>query len=752
MQQAAQAMGALSAQMDAANAEADAGFAKFVAETASNAATSIRDSAIGMGEGWLASAGGMGSRVYDALHPTEQMSEEDMKRFELFAQQADGLCPPVGKTGFHLASNIPVCTANAVLRCSFGAIFGQLNVLPINRVCIGAMNAPVATLTDFAPFVNIPQFAVCFNILNPSVAIATAAATAAKGGVFTLAPMPCVAGLSPTPWKAPNPRQLCGGLPVLTQDCSSSCWAIGSINIIHNGQGLMPNTFNGFMGPDWLSTIKANAELLANAAGSIAAVAGFITKGAKFTQMVANSKALSFVSKYGSDILEIAGNATVSVSSFIGGDAGDGFSSMADASLSLLSAALTAKKGPHAHANNYNRAQYNVASANGNLNTRQANHVGAQMDASMARGNKGMADANVADARINQNVANENLANAKSAQSQANRNMSDAKSAQKQADKNMSEAKNSQKQADKNVANAKSNQAKAEKDLGDAEKAQAEAETRVTQAKEKQKAREQEIPEKEQKQKQARDDLKQAKDGRDKVYNDPKSTPEQKKAADDAVSDAEKAKMRADADLGTARHEKEKADNGVEWAQSKKTEADNVLTNAQTNKTKADIDVTSAEIGKAKADMDVSNAQANKAKADRDVATAKGQKKQADANANQAQKEVDQANKDVKKAQNEADKAQKEVDRADRQVEKTQRKVDDAQQQVHQAEQDAADALEAGRQAEIDADTKKCEGIVGGYGKGVVMKMEGDYAEDMTEGYFEKDWGKYIDYSKENDS
>ena len=115
MQQAADAIGALSVQMDAANAAADARFAKMVAETAGSAVNAVRDSAIGMGEGWLESAGGLGTRVFDALHPTEQMSEEDQKRFELLAKQADGLSAPVGKTGFHLASNIPVCTANAVL-------------------------------------------------------------------------------------------------------------------------------------------------------------------------------------------------------------------------------------------------------------------------------------------------------------------------------------------------------------------------------------------------------------------------------------------------------------------------------------------------------------------------------------------------------------------------------------------------------------------------------------------------------------
>lgn len=753
MQQAADAIGALSVQMDAANAAADAGFAKMVAETAGSAVNAVRDSAIGMGEGWLESAGGLGTRVFDALHPTEQMSEEDQKRFELLAKQADGLSAPVGKTGFHLASNIPVCTANAVLRCSFGAIFGQLNVLPINRVCIGAMNAPVATITDFAPLLNIPQFAVCFNILNPSVAIATAAATAAKGGVFTLVPMPCIAGLSPTPWKVPKPQQLCGGMPVLTQDCSSSCWAIGSINIIHNGQGLMPNTFNGFMGPDWLSTIKANAELLVNAAGSIAAVAGFVTKGAKFTQLVSNSKALSFMKTYGVDILEGVGNATVSVTSFMEGNAGDGFSGMADASLSLLSAALTARKGgPKVHANNYNRAQYNVASANGNLNTKQANHVGAQMDASMARGNKGVADAKVADARIRQNAADENLANARTTQRQANSNVSDAKANQAKADKNVSDAKTAQKQADKKVSDAKANQAKADKDLGDARSAQTEANTNVNQAKEKQKIAEKNVSNAEANQKRKEADLNNAKAERDKVYSDPNSTPQQKKAADDAVANADRAKMQSDADLGTARHEKTKADNGVEWAESKKAEADNAVanaqtnkknadnavTNAETNKMKADADVDSAEIGKAKADMDVNNAQANKAKADQDVNKAKGQKKEADANADKAQKE--------------ADKAQRDVERADREVERTQSELNDAQRQVTEAENAADDAFEAGRQAAIEAATEKPDsGIVAGVGRSVVMKVEGDYADELAGSYFEKDWGEYIDYTSKKD-
>ena len=185
-----------------------------------------------------------------------------MRRFSLNVSKVDQLAAPVGKTGFHMGAAAPICTANAVVRCSFGATFGQLKVLPINRYCMGPMNAPVATITDCAPIINMPSFFLCFNILNPAVALETALATAAKGGVFTLVPMPCASTMVSTPWKPGHPTMLSGGRPVLTQTCSSSCWGIGTINIIHCGQGLMPNSYNWFMGPDWISTLKGMPNFL----------------------------------------------------------------------------------------------------------------------------------------------------------------------------------------------------------------------------------------------------------------------------------------------------------------------------------------------------------------------------------------------------------------------------------------------------------------------------------------------------------
>ena len=46
---------------------------------------------------------------------------------------------------------------------------------------------------------------------------------------------------------------------------------------------------------------------------------------------------------------------------------------------------------------------------------------------------------------------------------------------------------------------------------------------------------------------------------------------------------------------------------------------------------------------------------------------------------------------------------------------------------------------------------KRDKGIVDGYGRDFVLKVEENYASDAAGSYFEKDWGKYVDYSKEND-
>ena len=218
--------------------------------------------------------------VFDDYAPQvnaeDYSAEEDLKTIEAAEKQMD--LQPIPKNGFHSSTSDDIVTANAVLRCTWGATFGQLMVIPVNRCSIGKTLGNVATIKDCLPVVNIPSFGVCFNLLNPAVALATAAATAAHGGKFTLVPMPCGATMAPTPW-IPLTKNLLGKTPVLTKNSTCFCWGIGTIDIKHCGQGLAPNTYNGFMGPDWISTLQGNAQLVANVLGAIGPLAGLGKKG-----------------------------------------------------------------------------------------------------------------------------------------------------------------------------------------------------------------------------------------------------------------------------------------------------------------------------------------------------------------------------------------------------------------------------------------------------------------------------------------
>jgi chromosome segregation ATPase len=136
---------------------------------------------------------------------------------------------------------------------------------------------------------------------------------------------------------------------------------------------------------------------------------------------------------------------------------------------------------------------------------------------------------------------------------------------------------------------------------------------------------------------------------------------------------------------------------------------------------KADIDVDSAELNKVKADMDVNNAKANKANADSGVDKAQSEKKQADEQVNAAQKKSDDAK----------------------------RQVNDAEKDLRRAEREEGDAFDEA--VEASTPQKRDSGIVDGYGRDFVLKVEENYAQDAAGSYFEKDWGKYVDYSKEKD-
>lgn len=113
----------------------------------------------------------------------------------------------------------------AVLQCSFGMAPSTLNPLPTPRVTIEGK--PAATITDFAPMVNVPPFGMCSSLANPTVAAATAAAF----GVLT--PMPCVPVT--TPWKPGAAKTMLGGKPALTAGSTCNCAWGGVIQLVMPG-------------------------------------------------------------------------------------------------------------------------------------------------------------------------------------------------------------------------------------------------------------------------------------------------------------------------------------------------------------------------------------------------------------------------------------------------------------------------------------------------------------------------------------
>jgi len=113
----------------------------------------------------------------------------------------------------------------AMLKCSFGLAPSVLNVIPKSRVMA---TAPAGNIMDCIPMVNIPPFGMCQSLANPMVAAATAAALGA------LTPMPCLPVT--TPWKPGSPTVLIGGMPALTNSCTTNCAYGGMIQILMGGQ------------------------------------------------------------------------------------------------------------------------------------------------------------------------------------------------------------------------------------------------------------------------------------------------------------------------------------------------------------------------------------------------------------------------------------------------------------------------------------------------------------------------------------
>jgi uncharacterized Zn-binding protein involved in type VI secretion len=114
----------------------------------------------------------------------------------------------------------------AQLSCSFGTAPSTLIVEPLARVVVEGR--PAATIEDNKPIVNIPPFAMCTSLLNPTVEAATSAAM----GVLT--PMPCIPATA-MPWMPGAPTVLIGNMPALDNNCRCMCQWGGVISIIVAG-------------------------------------------------------------------------------------------------------------------------------------------------------------------------------------------------------------------------------------------------------------------------------------------------------------------------------------------------------------------------------------------------------------------------------------------------------------------------------------------------------------------------------------
>jgi len=115
----------------------------------------------------------------------------------------------------------------AAMTCSFGTAPSSLLVTSNQTVMSSKM--PAATIMDFAPIANIPPFAMCTTVSNPTVASATAAAL----GVLT--PMPCVP-VTTGPWVPGATQTLVAKQPALTDACQCFCAWGGVIQITYAGQ------------------------------------------------------------------------------------------------------------------------------------------------------------------------------------------------------------------------------------------------------------------------------------------------------------------------------------------------------------------------------------------------------------------------------------------------------------------------------------------------------------------------------------
>ena len=113
---------------------------------------------------------------------------------------------------------------SASLQCSFGS---APSTLIVTFPTVTGEKKPAANILDSIPMSNIPPFATCSSLANPTVASATAAAS----GVLT--PMPCIPVT--TPWTPGSPTVLLRKAPALNNTSKCMCSWAGVIQVTNPG-------------------------------------------------------------------------------------------------------------------------------------------------------------------------------------------------------------------------------------------------------------------------------------------------------------------------------------------------------------------------------------------------------------------------------------------------------------------------------------------------------------------------------------
>ena len=144
----------------------------------------------------------------------------------------------------------------AKLKCSMGNSQSDLNILPEKPFFYEGKE--MANIQDNKPMVNIQPFGQCQSLLNPTVAMATAA----NFGV--LQPMPCVPNIT-APWMQGHSSFSIKGQPALLDDSKLMCAYAGTIEIADAGQTSVQTGATGIEKEEivrkgWLELIKIKVD------------------------------------------------------------------------------------------------------------------------------------------------------------------------------------------------------------------------------------------------------------------------------------------------------------------------------------------------------------------------------------------------------------------------------------------------------------------------------------------------------------